>query len=62
MVQLLRKLLRHRVSQESNPVQGNITRRMFSTVGDQRIMYCVDRATVSIGLKESRLVRTILRG
>ena len=35
---------------------------MFSTVGDQRIVYCVDRATGSIGLRESRLVRTILRG
>jgi len=59
MVHLLQKLLKPRVSQRWNPLQGNITRRMFSTVGDQRITYCVDRATDSIGLRESHLVRTI---
>jgi len=62
MVQLLRKLLKPRVSQRSNPVRGTITSRMFSTVGVHRIMYCVDRATGSIDLRENRLVRTILRG
>jgi hypothetical protein len=35
MIHLLRKLLKPRVSQRSNPFQGNIPRRMFSTVGDQ---------------------------
>jgi hypothetical protein len=36
------------ISQRSSPVQGNITRRVLSTMGDQRMVYCVDRATGSI--------------
>ena len=35
---------------------------MFSTVGEQRIMYCGDRVTGRIALRGSRLVGTISRG